>query len=310
MNTTRSSAPGKVVLSGEYAVLDGAPAVAMAVNRRAHVTVTSADALTLQSMGLRGQTDTRLFDLVCDVLGIEERERSVVMDTRAFADAVSGRKFGIGSSAALVAALARALAPPESSDVEVLRIAQTAHRRFQDGKGSGVDVATSISGGLVAYRIGAGPERLNWPGGLCYALLWSGVPASTASRLQRLSATASRASAAALADAACAIAAAWERGDAESVVCEYRHYARALAEFDVDHQLGIFDAGHDELASATAPASIVYKPCGAGGGDIGIVLGTDSDAVQAFAEQASTSGFTQLDMTIDEQGAILCGDRR
>ena len=30
-----ASAPGKVVLSGEYAVLDGAPAVCMAVDRRA-----------------------------------------------------------------------------------------------------------------------------------------------------------------------------------------------------------------------------------------------------------------------------------
>ena len=36
---TRTTAPGKLVLSGEYAVLDGAPAVAMAIDRRAVVDV-------------------------------------------------------------------------------------------------------------------------------------------------------------------------------------------------------------------------------------------------------------------------------
>ena len=40
------SAPGKVVLWGEYAVLDGAPAAVMAVNRYANVTLTPAAAMT------------------------------------------------------------------------------------------------------------------------------------------------------------------------------------------------------------------------------------------------------------------------
>ena len=34
-----ASAPGKFVLSGEYAVLDGAPAICVAVDRRAVVTI-------------------------------------------------------------------------------------------------------------------------------------------------------------------------------------------------------------------------------------------------------------------------------
>ncbi len=41
MTTVTASAPGKVILSGEYAVLDGAPAISMAVNRRAVVTLTT-----------------------------------------------------------------------------------------------------------------------------------------------------------------------------------------------------------------------------------------------------------------------------
>ena len=36
-----ASAPGKLILLGEYAVLAGAPALVMAVDRRARVTITS-----------------------------------------------------------------------------------------------------------------------------------------------------------------------------------------------------------------------------------------------------------------------------
>ena len=38
-----SSAPGKIIVAGEYAVLDGAPAICMAVDRRAHVNISSGD---------------------------------------------------------------------------------------------------------------------------------------------------------------------------------------------------------------------------------------------------------------------------
>jgi phosphomevalonate kinase len=37
-----ASAPGKLVLAGEYAVLDGAPAIVMAVDRRAVVSVAAS----------------------------------------------------------------------------------------------------------------------------------------------------------------------------------------------------------------------------------------------------------------------------
>jgi phosphomevalonate kinase len=41
MTIVTASAPGKAVLSGEYVVLDGAPAIATALDRRARITLTS-----------------------------------------------------------------------------------------------------------------------------------------------------------------------------------------------------------------------------------------------------------------------------
>ncbi|EIL96926.1 hypothetical protein UUA_16568, partial [Rhodanobacter thiooxydans LCS2] len=41
---------------------------------------------------------------------------------------------------------------------------------------------------------------------------------------------------------------------------------------------------------------VVYKTCGAGGGDIGIALATDTARLQAFRQAASAAGFPVLDL--------------
>ena len=305
MNHTTSSAPGKVVLSGEYVVLDGAPAVSMAVNRRAIVTVDAADSLAVRSEGLTGNTDLRLFDCVRHALSADPWCGAVCLDTRSFADADTGIKYGIGSSAALAVALTRALAPQDLDNDGLLQCALDAHLAFQNGGGSGVDVATSFAGGLIEFRMHTAPRQLNWPDGLHARLLWSGVAASTPARLARLSESEPSASREALAAAATELAGIWAAADAENLLAGYRDYICWLQQFDVDHRLGIFDAGHDALARLNSPSNTVYKPCGAGGGDTGIVLGTDRDAVHAFAKRAVSHGFRELDMKLDPQGVLL-----
>ena len=76
-------------------------------------------------------------------------------------------------------------------------------------------------------------------------------------------------------------------------------------QFDVDYDLGIFDAGHQELAKAAAKRSLVYKPCGAGGGDIGMVFATDKEAVAEFTDLAAQNGYQLLDVLLEASGVIL-----
>jgi len=308
MSSIMSSAPGKVVLAGEYVVLDGAPAVSMAVNRRAAVTLDAADELSVHCEGLDGNTDLRLFDCVRHALHADQWCGSACLDTRSFADADTGIKYGIGSSAALAVALARALAPSDIDDDSLLRVALDAHQAFQHGSGSGVDVATSFAGGLIEFRMGTRPRRLAWPDGLHSRLLWSGVAANTPARLTRLSESEPGASRNALAGAAAELAGKWVAADADDLLASYHDYLHLLQQFDIDHRLGIFDAGHDALARLNSPSNTVYKPCGAGGGDIGIVLGTDPDAVRAFASRARSNGFCELDMTLEPHGVLLGED--
>ena len=105
-----------------------------------------------------------------------------------------------------------------------------------------------------------------------------------------------------LAIASARVAASWGAGSPVEILQELRAYTEALRKFDVDHRLGIFDAGHAELADAAASAGLVYKPCGAGGGDLGIVIANDASDIATFVDTARASDFRQMDMAIDETG--------
>ena len=293
-----ASAPGTVVLSGEYAVLDGAPAICMAVNRRAVATVgDSPDGRCRVATPGREFSNGEKFHIVDAVCG-SRPELTIELDTRAFAE--DGTKLGIGSSAALTSALVAALGG------DVFAGALDAHRKLQGGSGSGVDVATSVHGGLIEYRMEkASVQSLDWPQGLAIRFIWSGVSTSTKARLQRLAASQGEVSRAALLEEATNVAAAWRSGDAARILEAYVPYIGALRQFGVDHDLGIFDAGHEELTVAASHAGLVYKPAGAGGGDVGTLLGPGDGEVDAFIAANSNLIHKELDCELDRVGVIL-----
>jgi phosphomevalonate kinase len=330
-----ASAPGKIVISGEYAVLDGAPAICMAIDRRARVRVSNAgsDFYTARTSGyVEGEWKFRIdnngsFDWIEDqppAGGLDLLQQiwriiavdgpfDIELDTSEFFDPASHSKLGLGSSAALTAALVTALfgvtGDPGDAEIEAVR----AHRRLQQGRGSGADIAVSLRGGIIEYRVQepAVCRSIEWPVGLEYAVLWSGRPASTSEKLEKLDAVRRKggtgASAARLCEASESVAKAWSGGSTAELLAVLHRYNKALGQFDVDHDLRIFDAGHRELTDAAAKRDLVYKPCGAGGGDAGMVLSTDRRAIAGFIRLAEDSGFKLLDVSLETRGALFQG---
>lgn len=302
MSNSIASAPGKVVLGGEYAVLNGAPAIAMAVNRRAIVRASRA-------AGETAAADKALLECVCRTLGADIPQGAVEQLTDSFYnhDARGRRvKLGIGSSAALAVALCRYLAEPGVEDSDLMKTALKAHRAFQGGAGSGVDVATSLKGGLICYSIGdAMPRSLHWPDGLRYGLLWSGRPADTRQKISRFLGREPSGSATELEAASAVLAESWIGGNVARLMRDYHDYTGTLQRFDADHELGIFGAGHDALTTRASRLGLVYKPCGAGGGDIGIALSPDELLLNRFVDEARGTGFAPLDLSLDDRGAAL-----
>jgi len=328
------------VLAGEYAVLADAPAVVVAIDRRALVTVSggSGSQHVLTTPGyLEGSWQFRLheggvFDWrqpLPDPAAFALFEAiwkrfdstawpplSVSIDTRAFYDRPGGRKLGLGSSAAVTVSLLAALqqvnaagnSPGNRPGNHLHALAFEAHSRFQGGRGSGVDIAASLQGGLLEYRRdNFALQSLPWPEDLQCRFLWSGRPALTADKLALLDANDSGApgnSAQALSAAATNAAAAWCGGAVPKIIAAMREFVTVLRHFSIDLELGIFDAGHGQLAELAAASGIVYKPCGAGGGDIGVVFAERGSAIDDFCAQASGQGFSLLDLEMDKQGVL------
>lgn len=324
-----ATAPGKLVIAGEYAVLEGAPALVLAIDRQAHVTLEESGGsdyeITAPGLGIhaaRGRLDAagrivwpaldaaagaslRLVSAILETLGAEDRPPPfrASLDTRAFrADGDGGRKLGLGSSAALTVALASAIRALGRRGAPSLATLLAAHRRAQDGRGSGLDVAASLNGGLLRYRLHDGQPRIapaTWPQGLAWCCVWSGRPASTSFFLQQLAAWRARAPkrhARAMRELGdCATVAAGAAG-AAALLEAVAAYALALERLAAASGLDIFCPEHRALATLAARLGVVYKTCGAGGGDVGIALATDTARLQAFRQAASAAGFAVLEL--------------
>ena len=337
MTPIRVTAPGKAILSGEYAVLRGAPAIATAVDRRSVVEVvaTGHDHHCVSTPGYAtgswrftadesGRIDW-LDEPPAGGLGLFEAGwraalpvspvgLSVTVDTSDFFAAGSAEKIGLGGSAAAMTALVAALTRLQPGAFDVCALAHEAHLALQQGLGSGVDIATSYYGGVIEYRRRANdkPVRRAWPDGLEFRFLWSGTPANTVAKIAGLDiADADAGYWTTLSSAAEHAAAAWAIGDVSQVIDAYGQYTDALRQFSIDRSLGIFDAGHNELCEQAKSVGLVYKPCGAGGGDIGIVLAGEHDdgnrRLDSFCDQAAAAGYQLLTLHSDPNGVEFHG---
>ncbi len=154
MSGVRASAPGKLMLMGEHAVLDGYHCLVAAVNRRITVTLTPRTDRGIRIESQLGQVETSLDSLAIELpftfvlQAIKNIAPSTGFDITV--DSEFDDQLGLGSSAAVTVATTTALLPL----ADPRRVFDLAYRTILDvqGAGSGADVAASVWGGVLAYR--------------------------------------------------------------------------------------------------------------------------------------------------------------
>lgn len=304
-----TSAPGKLFLLGEYAVLDGAPALLTAVDRRVTVTVrpssdgvwrVSARGLGVEGLALEAggtlpaslpdstRAALRVFDAVRTqlhaTLGLAVLDPvEVIIDSTAFQH--GGHKLGLGSSAAVATALTAALAIAAGLDLdseldrdaETLRTAATAaHSAAQGGTGSGGDIATSVYGGLLLHTPGSPPTRLHWPealGGFAIATGTGSATVDLVAKVKQFARTDPTAYRAALDDlSALAGQAVSSLKNVNAFLDLADDYFGALQRLDSAAKAGIVTEQHLSLRIRAHNRGGVFKTSGAGGGDLGLVF--------------------------------------
>jgi phosphomevalonate kinase len=261
----RVLAPGKLVIAGEYAVVDGAPALVLAIDR----------------------------GVLCDVLA---RSGPLDIETpdgddrfvRPALEAQRGRfrfgawnpvdlpgKPGFGGSAAACVAACVAAGRPAADAFGI-------HRSVQ-GSGSGVDVAAAVHGGMIRFQAGAvRPVPAVHP-----VVVYSGRSAKTGPRVQRYRAWADRA--------------AFQRESAALVDAFHTDPVRMLAEagtllnkMAAAAGLAYRTPGLDRIAALARAHGGAAKPSGAGGGDCAVALFDEPDAGAAFAQACAAAGLPPI----------------
>jgi len=204
----------------------------------------------------------------------------------------------------------------EISEQALFERAHKLHQEIQGGVGSGLDIAASVFGGLVAFGATQPggvvvPEKLDalsWP---AMAPVFVGVSASTPKLVMRvntwrdsepvvfkeLMADMSRVSA--------AVIAASRSGDLTTVRKGCSEYCGLMQRLGELSGADILSAPHRRVRDASTQKSFDYKPSGAGGGDLGIVLADQSDDLLGFKDTLQELGAKWTELGISSQGVRL-----
>lgn len=270
-------APGKLVLLGEYAVLDGAPAIVLAVHRGVRVEgAPGGPALELHTPdgddrfvrpAFAGQTGRWRFADSDPVLGI-----------------VGKPGFG-GSAAACVAACLAAGRP--ASDAYAI------HHAVQ-GSGSGVDVAASATGGMLRFvrpTVAGGAPALSRLPPIRPIVVWSGASARTGPRVQAYSQWAGRPG---FVDESSALVDAF----VSDPITTTRAAWRALCAMAAGAGLAYRTPALDQITALAESFGGAAKPSGAGGGDCAVALLPDPAAEQAFRAGLAAAGLIEISVQI------------
>lgn len=325
--------PGKLVIAGEYAVLEaGQPGIAVAVDHPLEAVIEPSfrSQVTIEALGLKAiePGSGLLLERAPFVAGAISRTAHYLeqrgIQPMPFQLTLTGAatKLGLGGSAqSTVAATAALLAYCGCFEQERLyKLSALSHAHVQ-GAGSGLDVAAIVYGGWVSYvspgqhRLVSGELEDDWGPwavdriDVAWPLLigWTGQASSTPSFIRAVESHDLETFWSQSRDAVENLGYALSQGN-------FSHARQALEDArcllkNLGESLGIAIETPllAQLAKVAWDCGGAGKLSGAGGGDCGIALVANQDQAACIHAGWLSSGIEPLDLAVDQLGARIVG---
>ena len=311
------SSPGKVVIAGEYAVLYGASALSLAIDRRARCTLTTHDkgfwrlrssptfwneTVSLQELMSKSKTDA-----LSSTLNWFSRQKSLPdhvslhMDTQGFF--CEHRKLGLGSSAGVLVSLYAALATLVELPINAKDVLSV--YRTTGVYGSGVDVLTSFFGGLVRVQDQTGTS-VDFPKGIYLDIYAVGFSTQTATMVDRFRTAFDNVPVTlqqSFINAADTVSNSLTNNN--NFLNALQNFVQIYRDIDSNARLAIWSTQHEEMYRLAADVGALYKPAGAGGGDIGVAVATERESLAALRLKTVELPVNLLDLQQDTHGVRI-----
>ncbi|MGN1291488.1 MAG: phosphomevalonate kinase, partial [Levilactobacillus brevis] len=245
-------------------------------------------------------------------------------------DSADGKKYGLGSSAAVTVATVKALCAfyeLSLSNDQLYKLAAIAHLDVQ-GNGSLGDIAASVFGGWVAYRSfdkqwladirptvsltellempwpSLSIELLTPPAELSLLIGWTGSPASTSHLVDKIALAKTERQADyqnfLAASKACleAMVEGFRRNDLAQIQAELRHNRAILQDLAHFSHVAIETPILQKMGALAEAIGGAAKTSGAGGGDCGIVIIDRAIETEALFEQWRANQIERLNLAV------------
>ncbi|RJR15732.1 mevalonate kinase [Candidatus Microgenomates bacterium] len=298
------SAPGKLLLFSDHAVVYGKPCIVTAINQRLTVTISENNEGTTHFE--TGNNGTRFVEAAL-IVGSKQLAVSRKGFTITTISEFSG-KYGFGSSAAVTVATVKALSDFNNKSLtndEFFSLSFAAVRKIQP-KASGFDVAASVFGGTLWYEKEKPPQALavDWKD-VALVVGYSGVKADTPTMVEQVAGLQAQ-NPQKFAKLLTAMEKLVEQAKQALVVKDWQRVG-ILMNYNQEYlrDLGVSTEKLEALISAAKHAGAFgAKLSGAGGGDSMIAL-VSNDKKEIVEKAITEAGGEVVSITPDEEGVRL-----